>query len=367
MKIIQLVYELGQGGAEKFVVNLSNTLALLGHDVEICMLRNDNDRGSIFFSCQFISSKVKYTNLGLTKGFSLKKMQRVSHYIKKSDADIVHCHLNTTPYIFPIAIKRNHIKFIHTIHNIAEKASGAPYQKLINHWFYKTNRIIPVTISEECRNSFIRFYGVNTQIARIDNGTIETVPTKEFDNVSATIKNLNDNNAPVFIHVARFDNQKNQSLLIDTFNILNDEGIDFCLLIIGDGFNSVNGVKLQEKACKKIHFLGLISNVSDYLLNSDYFILSSNFEGLPISLIEAISAGCTPICTAVGGIPDVIEDCKTGFLSPSLKLEDFTNTVKQALKTPLDKQLISSVFTKRFSIEKCAKEYISLFESVQKD
>lgn len=362
MKIVQMIYSLQQGGAERFVVNISNEMYRKGNEVIIVQLRGvEND--SLAFNRQYISDGVRYINLGFDRGISVAKIRKVCKTINDIKPDIVHCHLNVIPYIFPLAFKNNTIKFIHTLHSIAEKASGGAYQKAINRWFYKTARIIPVTISDECRSSFIKFYNYNSSVARIDNGTVESIPTQKFDDVSAELKNINPGNAPVFIHVARFDKAKNQSLLINAFNKLDKEGIDFRLFIIGSGFDSDAGLTLRGKACDKIHFFGLKSNVSDYLLNSDYFILTSIFEGLPISLIEAMSAGCTPVCTPVGGIPDVIEDGKTGYLSKSLEIDDVIATIKRALQKPLDKSQIRNAFKQRFSIEKCADEYISIYKS----
>lgn len=360
MKIIQLLYSLSSGGAEKFVVNLSNQLAKEGHDVTICMLLNETNHNWVF-NKQFIQPNVKFKSFEFSKGFSLKKVRIVCQYLKKESPQIVHCHLNVIPYIFPLAFNNKKITFIHTIHNIAEKASGLKIQRNINRFFYKTNRIIPITISKECKQSFENYYDLPNTV-RIDNGCPAIKPSKYFTDVQNEIKKFkHTKNTKIFIHIARCHPAKNQELLINAFNRLYAHNVDFSLLIVGAGYNSKEGIKLQQIANPHIYFLGEKNNVGDYLLHSDAFCLSSIYEGLPISLIEAMSCGVTPICTPVGGIPDVITDKRTGYLSNECSVESYCSAIQLYLKKAIDKDVLINHFNTHYSIEKCAKDYLKIF------
>ena len=360
MKIIQLIYSLRSGGAEKFVVNLSNQLATEGHDVTICMLLDETNPNWIF-NKQFIHPKVKLKSFGFSEGFSLKKMTTICKYLKLNSPDIVHCHLNVMPYIFPLAFSNKKITFIHTIHSIAEKASGLRIQRNINRFFYKTNRIIPITISKECKQSFENYYDLPNTV-RIDNGCPAIKPSKYFTDVQNEIQKFkHTKNTKIFIHIARCHPAKNQELLINAFNKLYADNVDFSLIIVGAGYNSKEGIKLQQIANPHIYFLGEKNNVGDYLLCADAFCLSSIYEGLPISLIEAMSCGVTPICTAVGGIPDVITDKKHGYLSYGFSTDNYCTAIKQYLANPINKHLLSEYFNSNFSIEVCATQYVKVF------
>ena len=66
---------------------------------------------------------------------------------------------------------------------------------------------------------------------------------------------------------------------------------------------------------------------------SDAFCLSSNFEGMPISLIEAFACGCPSVCTPVGGIVNCVRHGETGFLSKSLSEDDYLQAVREFLKS----------------------------------
>lgn len=359
MKIIQLIYSLCSGGAERFVVSLSNQLTEMGYDVTVCMLLSDQN-DSYVFNRQFLDSRVKFHSMGYLPGFSLKKVIDVEKYILSQQPDVVHCHLNVIPYVFRLAITQRDIRFIHTLHSVAENASGKKWQKSINRFFYKHGYITPVTISEKCRQSYVNYYGLPSPVS-IDNGC--EVPRKSirFDEVVAEVESYKNNqDTPVFIHVARFHEQKNQKLLIDAFNELYRKEVDFVLLVIGDGFDRGAGAELKGRACEKIHFLGLKNNVADYLYCSDAFCLTSIYEGLPISLLEAMACGVVPICTNVGGIPDVVSEGRTGYLS-ELLIADYCRAIELFIKYRLNPEWVVEQFVDNFSMNNCAQRYIQVY------
>ena len=263
-----------------------------------------------------------------------------------------------------MAIKKSNIHFVHTIHNVAHKETSSPYLQRLNKWLFRTKRVVPVTISEECRKSYVELYNL-TSPACINNGTPKMEKSYFFDSVGEEIKQLKHTPySKILIHVGRFNEQKNHGMMINTINRLVNNGTDIELIIIGGGFESEKGKKLQAYACDRIHFLGTKSNVGDYMLHSDYFIMSSLWEGLPISIIESMSIGLPVISTPAGGIPNVITDGYTGFLSHDFSEEDFFNTISHALYTKLDPMEIYNEYRAHFSMDACASAYLSLYQNI---
>lgn len=360
MKIVHIIYSLTSGGAERFVTGLSNELSQIGHDVTICMLLSSESETHTF-NRRFLKDNVRFHSMNFSRGFSMKKVFALEKYLLEQKPDVVHCHLNVIPYVFRLALWHSEIRFIHTLHSVAENASGKKWQKYINSFFYKHGYITPVTISERCRQSYIHYYDLPSPVS-IDNGC--EVPHKSvlFDEVVSEVESYKNNqNTPVFIHVARYHEQKNQGLLIDAFNELHRKEVDFVLLVIGDGFDHGPGADLKGRACEKIHFLGVKRNVPDYLFCSDAFCLTSFYEGLPISLLEAIACGVVPVCTRVGGVPDVITDGQTGYLCDSLDVEEYVRTLRRSLSGSISKENLIDRFMELYSMRKCAENYIRLY------
>src|SRR5690606_13539611 len=149
---------------------------------------------------------------------------------------------------------------------------------------------------------------------------------------------------------------------------MNDRGYNLKLLIIG-GFKTA-AVYEELKAIKdaNIVLLGKRDNVQDYLFCVDFFSLSSKWEGMPISLIEAFATGCIPVCTPAGGIKSMIEDGVNGFIAEGFERDDFIVTLCRSFSlSETHRQELScnclSTFNSLYSIGTCASNYIELYQS----
>ena len=362
MKILQFVYYLGPGGAERFVVDLSNEFINQGHKVYLYMLRDDSIGDAGFYKSE-LSEKIIYKSLKIKEGFKLSHISVLKNVIKKLNPDIIHCHQNLVNYLFPLTLLFRKIKFFHTIHNDAPREVKGKIEYWIRRAFFSSQKMRAITISDETTKSFIKFYKTK-KYTQIFNGRKQPVPSKKIEEVKAYFENLRKNSDAILMHIGRCVYQKNQLVLVNVINRLVKEGNKVSLLMIGDGFDSEEGKKLKSIASDSIIFLGTVHNVGDYYLNADAFCLSSRHEGMPITLIEALACGCTPICTPVGGIKDSIENGVTGFLSKSTSEKDYYDVVSTFLnrKNEVKKEKLISSYKERFSIEWCAKQHLKLFQ-----
>lgn len=364
MKILQLTFSLTSGGAEKFTVDLANKLAET-NEVYFCVILSEKYKIHSFFRSQ-IKKNINYINLGCSKGININTFFSIFKLINKIKPDIIHFHLNTILYLYlPALLYRNRIKFIHTLHSIAPKTIGFKWQRSVNRIFYGRELINAVAISHENMKSFFEYYS-HKNISLIYNGVADPVKSCKFQIVNKELQNFKRKlSDKIFIHVASFEKAKNQKILINVFNklLVEDQGV--ILLVIGKHFDSEDAKKLKEISNKGIYYLGTRENISDYLLGSDGFVLSSLWEGLPISLLEALSCGVIPICTPAGGIRDVIKDETIGFLS-----KDFTdNGLYQAVINCLNsmdtfnRSNLKKYFRENYSIEKCTNRYLKIYKS----
>lgn len=156
---------------------------------------------------------------------------------------------------------------------------------------------------------------------------------------------------------------KNQKLLIESVNILVQEGYNIDLIVVGAGFNTPEGQSIVSMACDRIHFVGPRKNVADYMLNADIFCLSSNFEGMPITLLEASLAGLPAVSTPVCGAVDLIKDGVNGFLSKSHSLEDYKNALIKAIDNydSIKANAMSMKDNSPYTIAECARKYVEYF------
>lgn len=363
MKILEVISSLASGGAEKFVVNLSNQLQKGSHEVIVCTLNGTTE--DLLFNKQFLSEQIKFHDFNIREKSKLHILREIYSFIKKESPDVIHCHLSIVQYFLPVFFLR--IPVVHTLHNLAQYASGDRRWKMrLFKFLYKYKFVKPVTISAECHQSFKDFYHLSSDVM-IKNGSPTITTSKDLDLVRNEIERYKTNEqTKVFIHVARYNKQKNQELLVESFNQLHKEGKDFILLVIGRDFETEEAKVLREKACENIYFLGEKSNVGDYMYYANAFCLTSHYEGLPISLLEAMSIGVIPICTAVGGVSSVIKDGETGYLAKEIKLDSYIDALYRYLNGNIAKETIIQYYKDNYSIEACAKEYCKVYEQISK-
>ncbi|MCS2910191.1 glycosyltransferase family 4 protein [Bacteroides thetaiotaomicron] len=152
--------------------------------------------------------------------------------------------------------------------------------------------------------------------------------------------------------------------MIDAFNEIISQKHNVILLIIGSGFDSEKGNELKRRAHNGIYFLGEKHNVQDYLLCSDAFCLSSIYEGLPITLIEALACGCIPLSTPVSGVVDLVVNNENGFISANFTLDSYVEMLLRYLKNheSINKQRLLELFRAKLSMRACAESYYDFYK-----
>lgn len=363
MKILQVIPHLGSGGAERFVVDLSNELVKQGH--EVVLLTFYDLEGKYGFYKNDISKKVKQISLHKNTGFSLKSILQIIDIVQREKPDIIHSHVNSLQYtILPQVFMA---KGVHTVHNEAHLEASGRLEVGLRKFAFKHNLIQPVTISQESHDSFLSFYGKEAVL--INNGRTVDSNIVVSNDVKKKISGYKKSEQTrVIIQLARFQSQKNIPMMARVAKRLYSEGYDFALLFIGSTENKpiVDEVKSVMPPCAYI--LGERNNPLEYLKEADAFALSSLFEGMPISLLEALAVGAIPVCTPVGGIPNAVTDGDNGFLSADNTESAYYQAMKRFLETDSETlNLMSQKAVKSFapySMVECAGKYLQLYKNL---
>ena len=367
MKILEIITDLGSGGAERFVVDLSNELAN-SNDVTLMTLLDDNvNPEHRNFNRYALDSNVAYYNLGLPNGLKMSSQLKVLKAIKAINPDIIHVHMACTLNHCALAVICLAMKFkiYFTIHNDIHNGYDKGLVKLLCNTYGHWGRFKSICLSEKNYNDFKSFYGKAPDVRCIVNGRAPMTPTDLYEEANSEMNGYRSStDSKLLLHVARFNPIKNQNLLIDAFNQLIDEGYSIDLVIIGNGFETDGGMLLQSKANKRVHFIGTRKNVADYMLNADIFCLSSDFEGMPITLLEASLAGMPAVSTPVCGAVDLIQDGINGFLSRSHSLEDYKSAVIKAIENfdGIKANAMKMKDSSPYTIAECAKKYLDYFK-----
>lgn len=354
MKILQVVPTLGCGGAEHFVIELTNELIRQGYDCDVLTffdVAKDNDL------LQLLNSKTKISSLGKKRGFDPKIYSRLYHFVKNGGYDVVHSHVGAIPYLLVSTLFLKNVKFIATIHSEAKREAG----KSINRWnrfiLFRRGLCTPVTISEASKASFDAYYKLDAPM--VYNGV------SNYN--GECINTLKDNEKQfLFVHPASCQPIKNQELLIKAFARLTIDYPNSKMLWLG---NNTMYMELYESLVplmvKQFQYIGTVPNIRKYLVQADAMCLSSKMEGMPMTIIESFSVGTPALCTPVGGIVNMIDEGVNGMLSKSLSVDDYYNMMKEFCELTVSKktrmrQKAKESFVK-YSIANTAKGYLKVY------
>jgi glycosyltransferase involved in cell wall biosynthesis len=363
-KIVQVLPALGWGGAQVFCIQLCNELArTYGYDVTLVSMYHHKPGKHL--PLNLLDKKVKFVTLGKRPALDPTMFFKLRKLIEQQQPDVVHTHLHAGYYCFLGYLNnKKGYKKVHTFHNLVKRDS--PWLGMQAFKYFFGNKIItPVSISEEVFKGAIEEYGECIKVL-IENGSEPVKPTALFGETKDKINKLKKSAATkVLVNIARISVQKKQQLLLESMRRLQNENV-ICL-IIGDyapDDKKIYDALIANKP-DNVFFMGKVNNVSDYLLNADAFVLSSIFEGAPISLLEALSAGVVPVCTPVGGLKNVITK-NIGFLSTEVAEDAYTNALKAYLHTPEAeierlKKNGKALFDDMYSMRHCAAQYKELY------
>jgi glycosyltransferase involved in cell wall biosynthesis len=273
--------------------------------------------------------------------FSTTIIWKLSRLLKAEKVDIVHCHQHKATVHGVIAAKLAGVPVIFThIHGTGRTRNIS--RRLMNRIIFRwANRIL--TVGQAVREDVILTNpGVDPE------KVISVGNSIDYDKFSQITKSESvrvekfgiRKDVLVFGTAGRLAETKGYKFLLEAFAHVKKQ-IPNCLLLFA-GTGELRNL-LEKQACKlgcgdSVRFLGYVNNISEFYSTLDIFVLPSVAEGLPRGLMEAMAAGVICIASNVGGIPEIIEDGKNGFLAAAKDSKDLARVMIEAAKLPLNEK-----------------------------
>ena len=328
MKIAQIMPEFGLAGAEIMCENLTYELRNAGHEVIVVSMYEYHS--AITDRLEAAGVEVRY--LGKKPGLDVSMIPKMWKVFRETGVQAIHTHRYCAQYAMPAAMLAGVKHRVHTLHSVALIENKKEAARKLNKFFYKHCRLIPVALSEAVKTSTMEEYELDpAEIPVIFNGIklSNCIPRTDYGRTGKF----------KILHVGRFSTEKNHIGLIRAFQKFHANRPDSELWLIGDGALRPNAEEIvRENGLEQaVTFLGLQSNVYGFMHDADVFALTSNMEGIPMTLIEAMGTGLPVVATRVGGIPDMLDD-------------------ESALLVPVDEDAIAEAFEKYYCDEQLRKQ-----------
>lgn len=366
MKILQITNSLANGGAEKFVVKLSNELSK-ENEIILCSVK---PVAEWMIPPKLIQTNVRTIILGCNKKYSFSLFYRFYTLIRDIKPDVVHIHSSILVfYLYFISFFFPEILFVQTIHSTLTPGYKKLFQ-FLHHVRFLNRTFVNVCISHEILNEFqAAFKKLN--FVEIENGIAPITATPKFAQVKEELDQLKRSaRTKVLLAVGNYSDFKNFKMLVEIFSELEIQNNDVILLIIGGGefADHKNFEEIEKSKSRNAHQVGFKDNVADYLLCADALVISSLKEGLPLIALEALSLGLPIISTPAGGMKDIVTHGKNGFLSDDFSKQALQKKINEFLSS--DEETIHNMqianrksFAQGYTIHKCARNYLDLYHS----
>ncbi len=338
--------------------------AALYNDISVVYVHPDNQNGIVDETINNVRTIRVYFKQSKSKIINLLRFFKANNKALKRlrKPDIIHVHILTR-----LGIIARWQKLVH----------GIPYI-ITEHW----SRYLP-------GNDFSGFFRKWATKIVVKHASVVTTVTENLAKAMQNngLKNPNymvlpnvvdtnlfqikphENATPKIIHISCFeDKSKNISGLLESLKILRDKGIAYQAVLVGDGMD-------YEAMKQKATFLHLNDNVTftgmlqgqelvDVLASGDFLVLSSNYENMPVVILEAFACGLPVVSTNVGGISEIVNE-SNGLLVPPHDAEKLANAMQKMLESyqNYDANTLRDSIIKKFSNEAVGKLLNSLYST----
>jgi glycosyltransferase involved in cell wall biosynthesis len=356
MKILFTITKSEIGGAQIHVMQLARHMKDSGHAVAVCAypggwLENEVTKiGARFYPNKYFANS--FNPIRLAKSFFATKK-----IISDFQPDIVHCHSSFAGIITRLVV-RGEIPTIFTAHSFAFTDGASRFRKIIapiSERFVARYTAKIICVSEYDRKLALRYkIAPENKLVKIYNA-VAKIEVKE--------KDLNKKTFDI-LSVGRFAYPKRFDLLIEAIRNL-PENVHLSIVGFGEDKEKLQNLINNYSLSKRVFLIqmshkDLVSNMSVF----DIFVLISKHEGMPMTILEAMSAGLPIIASRVGGIPEEIDE-SCGILVDN-NIEDIGIAIRLLFDTNKQKQM-GKASLKRFEDNFTLEKFLTATEQVYEE
>lgn len=347
-KILTIINNLGVGGAERLVVGDVNEMLRTGVNAMLITLKPEPQKS---FAAELHLAEDEFYCIPFRRFFDVYSWFKLVRVIRAFKPDLVITQLwfaNTIGRIAGrIAGAKNIISFEQNVYDAVKTR-----KMFFVDWCLQFLSTKIVAVSETVKKSLARHHIRELKIDVLHN-SIELSRFRDFHGRTRVREEFNiPERAFLFLFIGRLIHQKAVDVLIEAFKGIETESY---LLIVGQG-NERDALEERVKRNgleERVIFAGVRSDIPSLLLSSDCFILPSRYEGLPVVLIEALTAGKAIIVSDFESAGEIIIHEKNGLIFPR---EDVRALAQAMLRVRDDETLRSTLSveakktSERFSI-----------------
>lgn len=375
-----------KNGEKIKVLHLISSKAFLGAERVICEIARKSDSKNILMTIGILTASegldrrfineiyrkdIDVVKFGEGSKLSYTCISKINQYINRNSINIVHSHNYKSDFYAFLAkiIFREKFKLVASNHTWKLNTFREYGYKWLDSIIMKKFNAL-VAISSEIKEEMIKL-GVNESKIKVITNGIDYIELKNASTKIEARKKLEVNESDFIIgSVASLTPEKGHRDLLKAFSTIHLIVPQAKLVFIGEGpeRKELQNYALTNGLAKKVLIMGSRDDVRDLYKGFDVFFLASYQEGLPMALLEAMASGVPVIATAVGAIPEVIQNKENGIIVRPGNIVEMIQAIKimfseEKLRNLMGERGIMTVWQK-YSSEHMVKEYEKLYEQV---
>jgi glycosyltransferase involved in cell wall biosynthesis len=356
------------GGAEATVLALALGLAIGGHRVVLCHTRTppSSAQASIL-----ASAGVELISLARRSRWRLDHWWPLLRALRRERVDVLNSHLHTSNvWCSFIRFVRPNMRFVATEHSSGclTNCRGSLLDRLVVG--RSSHRFVAVS-TESARR--LELVGVSApKVAVIRNGSSRPIPDRQDPEVRRLRRELCAEGELLVGSVSMLRPQKRVDLLIDAFARIEREHPTARLVVVGDGpERPALQCRVAKLGLRGVKFLGQRDDVGALLAVFDIFTMSSDTEGSPLALIDAMRAGLGLVATTVGGIPEMAPHGECAVLVPPNDADRLATGIALLVQDRALRERLGAAARDRaeqhFVVERMVEDWSDLFHQLARD
>jgi glycosyltransferase involved in cell wall biosynthesis len=366
-KILHVIADSNLGGGLTHVIQVLNLLTS-STSYELALLVNSSNHRSLI--CDQLYDHVKILEISF---FGIRDFLRnflvLRSQVASLECDLIHCHGGRSA--FWISLLNLPVPIIYTVHGLhfVSRSGFSKYLGACIEWWNIKKSSYTIFVSNyDCQNAHGWNLTRNSRVTIIHNGINHANLLRSGSTSSMMIGvETSDSHKWDIAYIGRLEPVKDPILYLNIIKLL--PAIN--AVLVGDGslWNKVRQTVEHLQLDKRVYLAGAMPRnaVLQLISQSAVVVMTSQREGLPMVVLEAMALGIPVVASAVGGIPELIVDGETGFLISSRDPEPYANAVHRIISNPIlyvqmglaSKARVQELFSEKTMLLKLSEIYQS--------
>lgn len=344
---------MGLGGTENVVLQLCEILKPQVHNIVVCSCGGVNVEkldamGIKHYHVPDITVKNPIATVMI-----IAKLRKI---IRQEKITVIHSHHRMAAFYARLVAHSNIVQIVNAHNTFYDK-------KKLTQIAYKKADI--VAVGEQVKKNLTEYFEIPDQQIKVIHNAIKPFEGPVVQD--EVLKKAKNDGYTLIGNIGRLSEQKGMEYFIKAAALVYQENSNIRFYIVGDGEDAEKLKQLADSLLPEgiLTFMGYRSDIQNVMSQLDFIVLSSLWEGLPLTPIEAFSVGKTVIATNVDGTPEIVKDGENGLLIESKDVEKLSENIIRLANNQEELQYLSKnakiFYEKKYSFEQLSGNYLRFY------